>query len=210
MQIEKVCQTCGKRFCVPHWRENAKFCSIECQRKSLRGKNNATCTYCGKEFHVKQSQIDRYNRSCGIFCSRECMNEYRKIWFKGSNNHQYGLKGKLNSSFKGQETEHQNHKITDIYVYCPNHPYADKNGRVVRHRLVVEQNSKMFDNEYFEVVNGITVLKKDFVVHHKDGNHNNDDVSNLEVMTLSEHTKLHNNMIPRQRDSKTGRFVSGK
>ena len=138
------------------------------------------------------------------------MNEYRKIWFTGSNNHQYGLKGKLNSSFKGQETEHQNHKITDIYVYCPNHPYADKNGRVVRHRLVVEQNSKMFDDEYFEVLNGITVLKKDFIVHHKDGNHNNDDVSNLEVMTLSGHTKLHNNIMPKQRDSKTGRFISGK
>lgn len=95
-------------------------------------------------------------------------------------------------------------------MYCPNHPYADKNGRVVRHRLVVEQNSKMFDDEYFDVVNGITVLKKDFIVHHKDGNHNNDNVSNLEVMTLSEHTQLHNNMTPRKRDSKTGRFISGK
>jgi len=34
-------------------------------------------------------------------------------------------------------------------------------------------------------------LKKDEIVHHKDGNRMNNDISNLQVMTKSEHTKHH-------------------
>lgn len=35
-------------------------------------------------------------------------------------------------------------------------------------------------------------LKRDEVVHHKDGNKRNNDLSNLEVMSLSEHAREHN------------------
>ena len=206
MQIEKICQTCGKKFFVPHWRKNAKFCCMECQHKSLHGSNNAICTYCGKSFHIKQSQIDRYNRNCGIFCSRECMNEYRRIWFTGSNNHQFGLKGRLNSSFKDKDLEHKNHNFIDTFVYCPTHPYADKNGRVARHRLVVELNSTLFNDECFEVVNGVKVLKKGLVVHHKDGNHCNDKITNLEILTRGQHTSYHNKNNPMPRNNTTGQF----
>ena len=36
-------------------------------------------------------------------CSKECSIELRKIRMSGENNHQYGLKGALNSSYKGGE-----------------------------------------------------------------------------------------------------------
>lgn len=207
MQIEKVCQICGKVFYVPHWRKNAKFCSTECQHKSLHGIDNATCTFCGKKFHIKKSQIDRYERKCGLFCSRRCFAEYRKIWFVGENNHQYGLKGHLNSSFKGKELEHPNHKIIDTMVYCPTHPYADKNGRIARHRFVVEQNSNMFNEDFFEIVNGDKILKRGLVVHHKDGNHSNDEITNLEILTRGQHTSYHNKDNPMPRDNANGRFI---
>ena len=134
------------------------------------------------------------------------MNEYRRIWFTGSNNHQFGLKGRLNSSFKDKDLEHKNHNFIDTFVYCPTHPYADKNGRVARHRLVVELNSTLFNDECFEVVNGVKVLKKGLVVHHKDGNHCNDEITNLEILTRGQHTSYHNKNNPMPRNNITGQF----
>lgn len=66
----------------------------------------------------------------------------------------------------------------------------------------------MFNKDYFEVINGITVLKRNLIVHHKDGNHNNDDVYNLEVVTRGEHSALHNKLNPMPRDKKRGVFIS--
>jgi len=35
-------------------------------------------------------------------------------------------------------------------------------------------------------------LSRHDVVHHKDGNHENNSVENLEIMSLSEHSRMHN------------------
>lgn len=48
-------------------------------------------------------------------------------------------------------------------------------------------------------------LSPDELVHHKDGNKHNNHISNLEVVTRSEHMKIHNET--RNRDEK-GRFTS--
>lgn len=206
MDITKVCEFCGETFIVPHWRSSAKYCSRKCSDKSRILPPNVVCTNCGKSFRMKKYQQERYDRNCGYFCSRRCFSEYKKVWFVGVNNHQYGLKGRLNGSFKDKDLEHKNHNITDIFVYCPIHPYADKNGRVSRHRLIVEQNNTLFDGECFEVVDGVIVLKKGFVVHHKDGNHNNDEITNLEILTRSRHTSYHNKTNPMPRDNIIGQF----
>ena len=74
----------------------------------------------------------------------------------------------------------------------PEHPKANRDGRVARHRLVVEQNYHLYDPKFFDVINGFHVLKSGYHVHHKDGNHSNDDVSNLQIVTMSEHRIIHN------------------
>ena len=127
--------------------------------------------------------------------------------FLGEGNHQYGLKGNLNASFKGEEILDTNHKIIDIRVYNPSHPYADKSGRVLKHRLIVEQNHELFDAKFFDIINGIYVLKKEYSVHHKDNNHDNNDVNNLEILTRSEHTSKHNLEKTIIKDPITGRIT---
>ena len=63
---------------------------------------------------------------------------------KGERNHQFGLRGPANSSFKYHELKNKNNNIVDIWVYVENHPFAYKN-RVLKHRLLVEKNFSLFN-----------------------------------------------------------------
>ncbi len=207
MILYKECKICGKEFGYPHWRKMVLYCSPECRQVGITAKPNVCCTNCGSEFHLKKSQRERYERHMGTFCSRKCMYEYKKKWFRGENNHQYGLKGDKNDSFKGEEIEKANHRLMEIRVYSPGHPMADCAGRVLKHHLVVEENHLMFDPKYFEEANGRHILKRGFVLHHKDGNHSNNDVANLEIMTRGEHASYHNRLNRIPRDNKSGRFI---
>lgn len=207
--VTKICEYCGKEFSVIDCRANtAKFCSRKCSDVSKKAKNNIVCSICGKEFHMKPFQLNSYNRTLGVFCSRQCLNKAKEIAYCGTGNHQYGLKGELNSSFAGKEIIQHNNNLDDIMVYFPSHPYANKAGRVTKHRLIVEENYTLFDSKYFEKVNDTIVLKKDSDVHHIDGNHNNNSINNLIPCTRSEHKKYHKSIII-ERDNK-GRIVKTK
>ena len=210
MLLKKECPVCGKIFTYPHWRKNVKCCSRECLGKSFRAKDNMICPACGKSFHRKQSHIDRYLGAQGFYCSIECAKVGRKERMTGNGNHQYGLKGELNCSFKGEEIKKTNHRLTDIYVYSPGHPFANRAGRVTKHRLIVEQNCDKFLCDWFVEIDGVKYLRKDAVVHHKDGNHLNNDIDNLEVLTRAQHASTHNREFENIVDANTGRIIGRK
>lgn len=191
--VEKQCEVCGKAFFVPIWRKDkARFCSQECQHKTLHAKPDVECTYCHKKFHMKKYQLQHYARSMGVFCSRACETRYRSLWFRGENNHQFGLKGDKNASFKIGVLDKKNNKLIERMVYAPNRVDANRSGRIPEHRLVVEENWERFRPDAFELRDGQHVLKHGYDVHHIDGNHNNNELSNLAVLTRGEHTSLHN------------------
>lgn len=202
--MKKICKICGKEFEVPEHRKKAKYCCKECANKALHGELNCVCEICGKHFHLKPSQIKRYKHHT---CSRECMNKLKSILYKGEGNHQYGLIGDKNASFKGEEILKKNNGLIDIFVYDPTHPHANRNGRVTKHRLIVEQNYQLFDSKYFETIDGRIVLKRSSQVHHIDFNHNNNSIENLIPVTRKEHTEIHNKYKEIIRDEKTGRII---
>ena len=204
MNIKKICLNCGKEFEVPHWRKTAKYCSSECRQESLKGDLNCICEVCGKKFHLKPYFLKKSKHHC---CSVQCLNILKQSLYSGEGNHQYGLKGELNASFKGSEILKNNNGNIDVFVYDPSHPYANKNGRVTKHRLIVEQNYKQFDIKYFEEINGRIVLKKSSHVHHIDGNHSNNDINNLMPLTRAEHRKIHNEKLRIVKDSVTGKIT---
>lgn len=86
-----------------------------------------------------------------------------------------GKMGKNSWNWKGGMKASQGY----IKILTPDHPHADLKGYVPEHRLNVES----FIGRY---------LSPEEVVHHKDGNRSNNDITNLElVSSQSEHMKRH-------------------
>lgn len=192
--VTKKCEICGKEFTVSIWRsDKAKYCSKECQHQSLHGSDNCVCTNCGKSFHLKEYRINKYSRNMGFFCCKECADTYRKTWFKGENNHQYGLKGELNSSFKGDKISQKNLKLQDVWVYSPEY-WSNHNGRVLEHHLNILKYRNKFPECFFQNIDGKWAINKMCQVHHIDCNHNNNDPINLIPLTRGGHTYIHNSL----------------
>ena len=123
----------------------------------------------------------------------------------GSNNHQYGLKGTLNSSWKTNEkTTHYGYKKIRVL----DHPFRDCDDFVFEHRLTAEQFLLTEENSI--EISGKRYLKPEYIVHHKDGNKLNNNPNNLEVMLKGKHSSFHNKINPVERDLITGRFISNK
>lgn len=206
------CKICGSEF-IRYGKQikTAKTCSTKCMGIYNKAKNNTKCTQCGKDFHLKESAKKRYKRTLGYFCSVKCASNHKKTSFKGSNNHQFGLKADKNASFKGLITTHKNHGNLDLYIYVgPDYPKSNSDMRVLFHRYLVQENYNHFDLSFFDEIKGKFILKNGFDVHHKDHNHNNNELSNLEVLSRSLHTKIHNEKKHIIRDSKNGRIIKIK
>lgn len=65
-----------------------------------------------------------------------------------------------------------------MYCYNPSHPLANKAGKVYEHRYVMSKHLGRW-------------LETDEVVHHKDKNKTNNDISNLELTNVREHAIIH-------------------
>lgn len=197
------CAYCGKEFSFPNWRKHQTFCSRKCHSDFMRTEP-IKCDTCGKLFQRKKS---RWSKNVGNFCSRECFCKSISLWRSGENHPHYGLKGDKSWNFKGSITKSKNGNTIDYSVYAPHRLDANKKGRVVQHRLLVEENWWLFNIDAFDIIDGQHIIKDNYVVHHKDGNHTNNELSNLELLSRSEHTFLHNqlfyNLI-----SKKGRIVA--
>lgn len=96
-------------------------------------------------------------------------------------------KKKISNSKKGKMRNpskyggHSKDRYGYVYVYCPEHPHSSADGYVMEHRLVMES----YIGRY---------LEKDEAVHHINRNKKDNRLENLQLMTRSEHAKLHNNL----------------
>lgn len=165
------------------------------------------CVVCGKPFHRKPYHIKRVKGKFGLCCSRDCLKVLKKEMMKGSNNHQYGIKGKGNASFKNGEIQYQNNGLTEIMVYVGEwYAKSHSSGRITKHRFLVEQNYELFGVNNFVKIGDWFYLKDGLEVHHIDLNHNNNELSNLQVLPKGEHRRVHNLANPRKRNLK-GQFI---
>lgn len=95
---------------------------------------------------------------------------------RGKKSPMYGKKREEVPNWKGGRTIWNNH----IYIFKPEHPCATQTGYVQESRLVMEK-----------VLGRYLKPSPEEIVHHKNGNPLDNRPENLEVISQSEHGKLH-------------------
>lgn len=159
---------------------------------------NCKCEICGKMFHRKPSAIKKNKHQ---YCSYACHYKAKEQYMSGEKNHQYGLKGDKNSSWK---SDRKLSRYGYIQVRALEHPFRDYADMVFEHRLVAEKY--LLNDKNSVLVNGKRYLKKDYDVHHKNFDRTDNRVENLMVLTQKEHRALHSRLNPNKRNKK-GQFV---
>ena len=163
--ITKLCVICAKPFTVIRARRvTAKYCCTTCRDIGLKKAPNQICSVCGKPFHMKKSQIDRYARNLGIFCSNTCAGTAKAIAYSGENNPNY----------KGRNTDQDGYRL-----YTPPASYLFGLKRMKLHQAVCCE------------VLGIPRIPKGIHIHHRDCNTQNNAATNLVALSASDHKWLH-------------------
>lgn len=137
------CKNCGMGFNLYPYlvkRGRGTYCSHKCHNEAKTKKVKGICLTCGKEFHVKLSKV---KKGWGKFCSLPCFHEARKgtkhstlSRKKMSASRQGKCVGDAHPRWNGGRTKSEGY----ICVLSPNHPFANSNGRVMEHRLVMEKS----------------------------------------------------------------------
>lgn len=184
----RYCANCNKEVEIKHKKRLTLeyiFCCKKCEGayRSKNIENNCKCDWCGKEYHVKPNLLDKYKKH---YCSMECHANHKKEYFSGENNHQYGVKGSTNATWKS-DFKITNYGYKKIRVL--NHPFRDCDDFVFEHRLVAEKYL-LNDNNSIEI-DGVRYLNPELEVHHIDEDKLNNRPENLQVLTKSEHSSLH-------------------
>lgn len=168
------CLTCGELT------KNKKYCSRTCSGLAkIKDKITRQCQFCGINFEVYPSAIVRGG---GKYCSSECSSlgsikstVNKKCKFCGVMFSVLPSTGRKYCSYECFRLSSTGIGGMDKDGYW--RIYVDGN-RVREHRHIMEEHlgRKLEPNE---------------VIHHKDRDRVNNDISNLELMTKSEHAKLH-------------------
>lgn len=208
----KTCPGCGNHFPVANCAEyhKKKCCSracagkvsadrrrgiqrgprkIPCKRMSLDQRKGKviTCPVCGTQVWKPDAWLRKVKTA---YCSPSCRSKREHAARlrpyagngKGIKNPKKGSPGALNPAWKGGVTYFKKHgNYTGVkYVRCPVEyiSMARKDGYVMEHRLLVAQAI------------GRLLLRSE-VVHHKDHNPANNDLSNLQLFASNRDHKLY-------------------
>lgn len=168
MKIKCACG-CGNK--IPRkdkYNRPHKFISGHNRRGHFSGKF-IKCNNCKKVIYRRPFEIDKTKH---FFCSKKCFYEYPHYWHRGKNHYLYKpfFKCGTGKAYKG--------------IRIHNHPMADTQNRVLEHRFIMAQKI------------GRT-LKKQEVVHHKNGNTLDNNPKNLILCkNNSKHIKKYHHTHP--------------
>lgn len=160
---------------------------------------NMECPICHKRFHLKPCAIKKAKRH---FCSRKCFYVAKVDDMKGENNHQYGLRGRDNPTWKSDK------KISRYGYWMVrrlDHPFTGYQGWMFEHRLVAEKY--LLTDENSVEIDGKRYLSREYDVHHKNFNRLDNRIENLLVLTKKEHERLHASLNKNTNRNEKGQFM---
>lgn len=146
-------------------------------------KKELVCKTCGKKFYV---WFSRLKKAIPKYCSAKCYGKYLKNqtpWNKGisakedqrlATGKRHGMYGKKSPRWTGGRFMDQGY----VFIWQPSHPFNQR-GYMREHRVVAESKLGRY-------------LAEEEVVHHINGIKTDNRIENLQVMSASEHSKLHN------------------
>lgn len=130
-----------------------------------------SCLQCGATFYVRN-----YRKETAKFCSVSCGSKYK--W-----NHNVRVRNSFRHDHSGCKHPQWNggrsvNSQGYVLIYSPDHPYKDQRNCVREHRLVMERHIGRY-------------LSPEEVVHHINGNHQDNRIENLQLFLKVEHDTLH-------------------
>ena len=198
MTVDLKCKCCGKAF-KAYESSKRLYCSKTCattknwEKRERARKVKLVCLSCGKEFELNACET-RVKENKVHYCSAKCRDEARKagriIACKQCGKQFYSTRNdfcsrKCARDYRSENMEHKTYMEKGYLVKYENG--YNKKGNVKLHRAVMEEKLGRR-------------LNSDEVVHHKDGNKLNNDISNLEVMSRGDHSRFH-----RKKDIENGK-----
>lgn len=144
------------------------------------------CPYCGKI--IKRSFMGRDTMK--VYCSNQCREEEIKRKEKSEILQAIHVERSKNRRPNGcnEIINGGGYKM----IRREDHPLKQKNGFVFEHRLVAEEH--LLTEENSVEINGKRYLSKEYVVHHKNFNKQDNRPENLQVMKHLDHLQMHNQM----------------
>lgn len=175
----KICEQCGTEFSVRGYRKDtAKFCSRRCLALKSRVQVDADCAICGKHFTHISSRSNKAK-----YCSRECY--YQSMKGRGSKTFTCAHCGK---EFNGSPSHNRKYcsracvgKASKA-TWSPAFTTARKS---MANRGMLTRCNRCGYSEHPEILG----------VHHRDRDHSNNSMENLEVLCPNCHSIEHSKHI---------------
>lgn len=194
MKLKVRCDYCGIEFEREKSRiHNRNYCSRKCLGAAnglrLKKHKKMICDYCGQEFeYIKRHE----NRNRHFFCSRECSYKFKE------------KKVTVECDWCGRTLLRKQSDVKrNNNNFCSFDCYRDYKNFVEEGSYNQTTDGKAVYRRVYEVAHGVK-LHSNNEIHHIDGDHTNNSIENLALMSKSEHSKIHS--TEKERD-KYGRFI---
>jgi hypothetical protein len=152
-----------------------------------------TCVVCGKEFLVHA-----YRRNSAKYCSKEC---YHKSTVVDKSR----VCQNCGSVFLHKDKNKKFCSAECAYEFRRKQPKTSTIGKDGYKRIWLTDGSCIKEHDFVMEQHIGRKLNKNECVHHIDGDRSNNDIGNLMLMTIGEHSRLH-----RKKEISEGKTLFGK